>query len=436
MKEKFSGVPLMKELKNLIENKNSNLYKTIVLLLKSEYRNQFFSGSRNTFFKPCFNKIFNTLKYYIENDKPYNFYFENDEIVACNEDRIQIARYDINAFSDLLSRIIEQELHIKSDNKGINDFIIIELQYNKALRESTTQQKEIFFQKRIEYVTLKTKVDDQLYDLETLKKQKELLNQNFFNTFAELLFELEGLKLEHEILGKRKEIKEKFPDLPENEIQTKAEELLENAKNDLITTMENKIRAEVMLSEGGRVATKQEIDDYFKKSKETLTRIKLLLHPDKLIHNPGYHKLSEGQKKVIKELGVKVFEIKKDELATPSVFVGYSNRSLDVLNKMLETVMTIFEFAGMDVENYVIKGNSLEERILWLENEISVLNKILREIKDEVFILINDEEFVNRRFMMNQVQTNPEFYADFKEHLKKEIMRYKEVIRLEKIVNN
>lgn len=139
-----------------------------------------------------------------------------------------------------------------------------------------------------------------------------------------------------------------------------------------------------------------------KEQKKVLRDLWLLLHPDQLHNNPSYNSLTESQKKQLKDLWHTAMQIRPEEVGFQKNQIGYAYRSLPLLQDVLATAKTILEHAGIDTDTrYLIKGDTIDEQLGWLQNEINRLELESAQVQAELKILLEDQALLEKTFLIS-----------------------------------
>lgn len=158
-----------------------------------------------------------------------------------------------------------------------------------------------------------------------------------------------------------------------------------------------------------------EPDRYMKECKTVLRQIRRLLHPDKLMHHPSYKHLTDGQKERLQEMLLSALEVRPEELGYPEGYLLHDMRSLEGLKSALSRVEAILGNPGIDTdERLTIKGETLPEKLEWLQKEVRVLEDEILGAKAELQALFEDDDTVIKRAVLNDPASHDKVKDDFR----------------------
>jgi hypothetical protein len=200
-------------------------------------------------------------------------------------------------------------------------------------------------------------------------------------------------------LERRIMLKEANPLWSASDIEVKVSEL-ERAEEEKLSALEMDSLLVASLDElsPGKSIDDEAMNDYRGRVKKSLREIFFLLHPHRLAHHPGFEKLTKDQREHLRLLWENVMEIKQVDLRYPEGTVGRSLHSLEKLAGIRDTARKILEHSGLDVNvDYIIIGETIEERIAWLNREIGQLEGDVQHIKSDIILLSNDEDVLEKK---------------------------------------
>jgi hypothetical protein len=94
----------------------------------------------------------------------------------------------------------------------------------------------------------------------------------------------------------------------------------------------------------------------------------------------------------------RVMEIKHHELRYPEGTVGHYMHSLDKLLSLRDKAHTILSHSGLTMNvNYIIHGDTIDDRLVWLNNEIKQLEKDIQSTRDEILTLQNNKDILEKK---------------------------------------
>jgi hypothetical protein len=122
-------------------------------------------------------------------------------------------------------------------------------------------------------------------------------------------------------------------------------------------------------------------------------------------------------------------DIKEHELRYPEGTVGHYMHSLDNLLSILDKGKKILAHSGLEINvGYIILGESINERIDWLNKEIEQLEKDIVNTKEEILACKNNKDILEKKAAL----TCPSKHHQVREEMEKRAEAYKkEAVELE-----
>ena len=175
-------------------------------------------------------------------------------------------------------------------------------------------------------------------------------------------------------------------------------------------------------------------EEYFRECKKVLRAIRKLLHPDRLAQDPVYGKLTGAQKEKLTGMLHKALEVRPEELIYPKGFALHEFRSLEALKRALGRVEAILNNPGVDLdEQKEIQGDTLPEKLAWLEKENAFLEDEVDAARAQLRALAEDPETLGYAAVLKRPEDHPRIKEDFRRRieeyrkqadaLEKELMR-------------
>jgi hypothetical protein len=144
---------------------------------------------------------------------------------------------------------------------------------------------------------------------------------------------------------------------------------------------------------GGQPLGEEDLAAHDRECKRVLFELFFLLHKEKLLQNPAYHQLTDSQKNELAGLWTHLMAIKKRELGIPQGVLGHRQRLLTSLLDILATAKTILANAGLATDVRLIpQGETLAERLEWLERSSQGLERDSAAVRDEIRLLLEDPD--------------------------------------------
>lgn len=295
----------------------------------------------------------------------------------------------------------------------------------EAYQVATPVDIKTFHQEKYDWLNHKSLLGEYMLRLENIKIANEHLKirwlAEFGKEFMEMEEEFENVAL-YEQMRKLKRIE---PDLLPADLQEMAQEQLRESENRL-ENLETE-RGLGLLLEFASEADAEEQARVKKGCEDILRKISLLTHPDRLEHNPQYAKMTKGQKQYLKDIFLRSRELKNSD---PEVSAGrfcWSENNLFNLRSMLYNVEEIYASAGIDSNvDMMIKGETLVEKIAFLEEENRLLSKQVKESKSLLVKCFNDREAMEKHRQLGC----PQLYGLIKETMLGQAEKYRQETNL------
>ena len=191
------------------------------------------------------------------------------------------------------------------------------------------------------------------------------------------------------------QMKENEPELSADEIEEKVRDKVAQAKRIMDEEIE-KARWAIFLARsttggaGMEKSSGEEQKELLKQYKKLLREIYLKTHPDAIVNN-GF---TEKQTKLL-------FDLYQDAIAIRDQELAYDTRSLLVLEDILERVHQIWRHMGVNLEpEAFLEGEDMKALLSDMEKKIGAIERREKSIKDEMYLLANDGEYLEKRDQM------------------------------------
>jgi len=375
------------------------LYRTIALVLKQEWEQFLYCevgiepGSDSADIDP--------------NDYKDRFYPDTETIYCRIEKQFKDEggfQYSRQTFHTLVHEMILSDMHRAAGNSPeLVSFIKDTVKSIELLDTSTDEQKEQFWTSKFSWIQAQESLGENILLLERRRLENANIMRQWLMFFGEAEIELKTQSMRLDKYSFQIEMLEADPALSRQELDQLAAEAEELSKQQL-----EDLRLQVLLgpclAKGGHgpSASPGQCTQYRKELKKILRELWLLLHPDVLQNNASYGRLTELQKEKLKELWHATMQIRPEELGYRENQIGYEYRSIAVLRDLLATAKTILEKAGIDINTrYIIQGETLDEQIDWLRNEISRLELESENVRAELKVLLEDPSIIEKSTLLS-----------------------------------
>lgn len=341
-------------------------------------------------FSPDIEEIFDLMNKYYRDDKETLVYYKEFE-----------------KFEHIINKFIQGHLLVlANDSDVVQKFIEKELAKQEQLIAGTEEQQQEHWIQECIYAQKQQELGDALYVQECRKLENEQIITRWMAAFGENYTEMLYQQQRYHRLDKMLNHKHIHPD---KNIEELMEIVIEQEKFDeeKITHLKKLTSFSVCAVErganncGGVPMSTEDVAKRKDKSRKILKDLYLTLHDVHLENHPNYKKLTEEQHKQLRSLFDKVLELRKSELGVDPSFFEYKNRNLEILEDAYIQAQTILENAGIDIDtSLIIQGNTIQEKIDWLKNKISLINAEITQTQANIQVLLEDKDIGNKLTML------------------------------------
>jgi hypothetical protein len=272
------------------------------------------------------------------------------------------------------------------------------------LVEGTEKEQQAYALEKARWVSLRQELEDVYLLIENQRIRNAHTRREWLALFGKEEIGLREAALMLERCDMRLNLKKVNPDWSREDIEEYIER--EEAQRQLELT---RLKTDAALAphlvrisgETGTGGKTVEADRYLKECKTVLRQIRRLLHPDRLMHHPSYGHLTQGQKERLEEMLLSALEVRPEELGYPEGYMLHDMRSLEGLKSALTRVEAILGNPGVEVdERLTIQGETLPEKLKWLQREVRILEDEILAAKAELQALFEDEDRVRERAIL------------------------------------
>ncbi len=310
-----------------------------------------------------------------------------DAFESCGKVATQ-AGYTEKTLGTLISQIVNAELHLYGiPNPAISCFEEQELAITKMLQSCTQEERDQFWTCRNSCIHLYREKEALEYELSEIVLEVSIADTQRLKKFGDLLIQKKDLSYKLDELSLKIDLKIENPDLSWEALEIKAIQILsiQNKKEDV---KNNQRRYNESLKNGLSLAATQESDAEIETKRRIAVHkltlnIKSLIHNDRIIFHPNYHKLSDNDKKFLEDLIRVLPSGKGKNLDSAQLFHGYDLHSPTDLQLMVYRAQAILDHAGIEniKKDTLIPGESMKKKIEFLDLEILRLRKMIVFLK-------------------------------------------------------
>ena len=274
--------------------------------------------------------------------------------------------------------------------------------YQKKIIEQaqtgTREDQDTLWRDRCVWQTLLDELDTVYIEIENTRLKNAEVDQAYLRRFGPAIIEQTELETEIKLLEMRIFYLRKEPGISEEELDEKIRETqqeLERAMADLKlqgAQAEGGILVQAWSDFGTPIAP-EDLEKEKEECKKEIRKIRKMVHPDSLMHNPVYAKLNEEQKKELEDILLEALKITPSELGYPPNFAYHDMRSLEGLRQVRRKVEAILRVNNIEVDlQYQILGETIHEQIAWLNEEITLLENRLNAAKGQWAAMLEDKD--------------------------------------------
>jgi len=346
------------------------------------------------------------------------------------------ARYSPDAFDTLVQTMLLNKMHwVATESGELHHFKKHAVEEIAVCTQGTDGERHSYWRLNQARIQLLMNLDDVYLQVEGIRLQNEATHRKYLSVFGEHEIALREAsfrryELEQRILLKRADPKLSSDELDE-QIQQKIDEMIRQldelkdaAQFATLMDEKNQIWGEAAQALGfSKPLADEDKAAYIEKCKKILRKIYLLIHPDRLKNDPVYEDLTSKQRKELEDILNRVLEIKGSDLP-PGTFIESRYRSPAALQEILDRVRSILENAGINLDpGLEIKGDTLPERLEWLEKSIDLVEGYIRSAKLELQALMSDEDIQQKRSIIS----NEDKHDDIKKEMEEQTGQYRKM---------
>ncbi|MEO5327035.1 MAG: hypothetical protein H7829_02210 [Magnetococcus sp. THC-1_WYH] len=312
--------------------------------------------------------------------------------------------YDLNSFKALVDTIILHQVHLVA-NKGplMDTFVATHRTQLERLNAVSLEKQDLFHRLNFRRLSLEAETGDQMFEREQLFLRLAKINQKWMKEFGDAYISLVEARKALLKVEKMLELKAYDPDLIRGELEFRVNEGIEKAEEQLKSIMEEMNMARMMGLPGIETMAPFELtkvgdkerNDYEQECKKVLREIDKRTHPDSTIHEKNFTREQNDKLKAY-------FEEAQSFKKRLCKYSGFDTLldivPLDKLKNTLALVEALWESAGIDFDEVrmVIRGETIEEQLTWLSQEVERLEEKIGAIRDEMRLVWEHPETTAR----------------------------------------
>ncbi len=307
--------------------------------------------------------------------------------------------YDREGFEGLVHRFVLLGLHrLSIHGPEMEAFVTAEEAQSELLRAAPPPEREEYWLKHCHWRELEDEVGTLLLDLETRALENERVQQQWMETFGTAFLSLLEAEVRCGSLERGIRRKTEEPDLTAEELDRLEAAHRREQEREVARLRRHLARARAggFSGPGGMPAEEAELWGYEEDCKRLLREIYRLTHPDAL----GRQAFTEEQREFLVACYREAVAC-GNASAVDDEEVALGMRSLESLEAILGRARKVWQSMGLAWnEQAAIRGETLAERIAWLEARIVELEEEARDVRADVLAVATDPDVQEKRASM------------------------------------
>ncbi len=333
-------------------------------------------------------------------------------------------------FSAVIDDFFKEDLiYYENHSEKITNFANYQKEIIRESQFGSNDDQETLWRYRGIWQTLTEDLDTIYIDIENTRLKNADIEQNYLKKFGALIIELTEQENDKKLNNERLSVVLRSPGyLTDEEIEKQVFETQEKLKENLadLIVKEASANRNSLIDEWknqGIPVSPEQLAKEKEQCRKEIRDIRKMIHPDVLMHDPVYAKLSKEQQEELKDILIEALKIDNSELGYPPNFVNHDMRSLEGLRNVRRRIEGILQMKNIQVDlRYEIQGETIYEKIAWLENEIVILKNRLNAAKGQYTAILTDKGIKSKLTLLN----NQDKQEVFIEKMEKKITSLKE----------
>ena len=362
------------------------------------------------------------------------------------EDHWQLASTEVlnfKNFSAVIDDFFKEDLiYYENQSEKITNFANYQKELIKESQFGSNDDQETLWRFRGIWQTLIDDLDSIYIEIENTRLKNADIEQNYLKKFGTLIIELTEQENENKLSNERFSVVLRSPKyLTDEEIDQQIYETREKLEQYLIDLKlkEASAKRNSLIDEWKRQGipvSPEQLTNEKEQCKKEISAIRKMIHPDVLMHDSVYAKLSKEQQDELKDILIEALKIDNSELGYPPNFLNHDMRSLEGLRNVRRRVEEILQRKNIQIDlRYEIQGDTIFEKIAWLENEIVTLKNRLNAAKGQHTAMLTDKGIQSKLTLLNNQDKQEEFVGKMEEEIKS-LKEKNEVLKIKIEVEN
>ena len=349
----------------------------------------------------------------------YHQQLKKDDLYRLFEEHWNLASaagYSKENFSTLIDNMfMENLLRYENHSPKLINFGQYQRDLIERAQAGTDEDQDKLWRSRCIWQGALDELDGVYIDIENNRLRNAETDQAYLQKFGSLIITQTELQTEIQLKELRLSFMRIDPDITEDELDEKVHETQEKLERDMADLIVEAARAagSVLMkawADSGVPMEPGALEEEREQCKREIREIRKLVHPDVLMHNPEYARLTDEQKKELGEILLDALKITPSELGFPPNFAYHDMRSLEGLRQVRRRVEAILKVNNIRVDlQYQIEGETIQEQIAWLEKEIVLLQNRINAAKGQLAAMISDKDIQSKRRLLNSQEKQEQF---------------------------
>jgi hypothetical protein len=335
------------------------------------------------------------------------------------------AGYNRNNFSTLIEDLfMENLLCYPNNSEKVDNFGAYQKKIIEQAQAGTREDQDALWRNRCVWQTLLDELDTTYVDIENARLKNAEVDQAYLRQFGPIIIQQTELETEIRLTDLRLFYLRKEPGITEEELDEKIRDTQQKLEREMADLKLRGAQAQGSVlvqawSDFGVPMEPEDLDKEKEECKREIREIRKMVHPDVLMHDPVYAKLNDEQKKELEDIMLEALKIHSSELGYPPNFAYHDMRSLEGLRQVRRKVEAILKVNNIQVDlRYEIQGETIQEQIAWLNEEITLLENRLNAAKGQLAAMLADKDVKSKRRLLDDKEKRAEFEQQMEEEIK------------------
>ena len=312
------------------------------------------------------------------------------------------SRIDREDFEDLVGHMVLAELYRRSVSSPEVERIEESWLKDRRLHDEaeTQEQRDRLSERQLEWRLGREELGDVCAATDVQLRMNARVDHEFLNVFGDEYVALREQQASVEGLSQRIALKSRRADATYDEIERMMQEREEHRARQLTDLKRDNLPfpREMLPMAPIAIISPEEMAERKKQCRDLAVEIWCLAHDDRLARHPDFEKLTDGQRRKLRQYLSYVQRTRKGALMAPPGTIGFSEPSPEDLAWIRDRVRSVLEEAGVDLDVALLpQGETIEERIEWYEREIAYLQEDIETARAELVAAVEDTDVAERR---------------------------------------